>query len=439
MSSISVNKSKVEALKNVLKLIHQGEDIESIKKKFRNLLSQVSPFEIPIIEQELIRDGISVNDILKLCDLHVELFREYLQERSLTGVPEGHPLDLLLRENEEIMKISEALSLYANALKNSSKEGAIDYIRQLRTLLVEAKKIRLHYRKVQMLIFPYLERRGIYAVPRVLWGREDRIIMNLRKLLEKIHRSDEEIVKDKDTIADEILNLSKEIAELVFRENKILYPSIWALFTEGEWAAIKEEADKMGYIVDKKKDWIPNEKPIWPYELASTTISEEQYKKMPPEIRSVIDKGVKPDNYVIKNEEDIDLGTGFLSVEEIKSIFNNLPLDITYANKDDRVKFYTNSRLLRGFVRTKTIIGRKMEYCHPPRLEYLVKKVANDLKEGKRDIAVFWTRLGGRIIRVMIAPVRNEKGEYLGTMEIVEDFTEIIENPEEIKKKILVL
>lgn len=439
MSSMRVDRSKIESLKNILKLIHRGESVESIKSKFRDLLSQVSPFEIPIIEQELIKDGISINDILKLCDLHVELFREYLQERSLSGVPKGHPLDLLLRENEEIMKISEALSLYANALKNDSDRNAIDYIRQLRTLLIEAKKIRLHYRKVQMLIFPYLERRGIFAVPRVLWGREDRIIMNLRRLLEKIHRSDEVVVKEKDAIADEILNLSKEIAELVFRENKILYPTVWALFSEGEWAAVKEVADKMGYIVEKKSDWKPREKPIWPYELSNTVISEEQYSRMPPEIKSIIDKGVKPDNYVIKGSDDIDLDTGFLNVDEIKSIFNSLPLDITYANRDDRIKFYTNSKLLRGFVRTKTIIGRKMEYCHPPRLEYLVKKVASDLKEGKRDIAVFWTKLGNRIIRVMIVPVRNDKGEYLGTMEIVEDFTEVVENPEEIKKKILVL
>ncbi len=439
MSSMRIDRSKIEALKNILKLIHQGENVESIKTRFRDLLSQVSPFEIPIIEQELIKDGISINDILKLCDLHVELFREYLQERSLSGVPEGHPLDLLLKENEEIMKISEALSLYANALKNASDRNAIDYIGQLRTLLIEAKKIRLHYRKVQMLIFPYLERRGIFAVPRVLWGREDRIIMNLRRLLEKIHRSDEVVVKEKDAIADEILNLSKEIAELVFRENKILYPTVWALFSEEEWAAVKEVADKMGYIVEKKSDWKPREKPIWPYELSNTVISEEQYSRMPPEIKSIIDKGVKPDNYVIKGSDDIDLDTGFLNVDEIKSIFNSLPLDITYANRDDRIKFYTNSKLLRGFVRTKTIIGRKMEYCHPPRLEYLVKKVASDLKEGKRDIAVFWTKLGNRIIRVMIVPVRNDKGEYLGTMEIVEDFTEVVENPEEIKKKILVL
>lgn len=107
--------------------------------------------------------------------------------------------------------------------------------------------------------------------------------------------------------------------------------------------------------------------------------------------------------------------------------------------KDNRVKFYTHSKIVKGFVRTKTLIGGKVEYCHPPRLENLVKKTINELEEGKRDVVEFWTRQGGRIIRVLIIAVRNDKDEYLGAMEIVEDLREVTNNPETIMKKIVVL
>lgn len=104
-------KRKIELLKKVLKLIYSGEDVREIKKRFRDILAQTSPFEIPLIEQELIKEGIPVKEILKLCDLHVELFREFLTSRQLTGVPEGHPIDVLMKENEYILKRAEALGL----------------------------------------------------------------------------------------------------------------------------------------------------------------------------------------------------------------------------------------------------------------------------------------------------------------------------------------
>ncbi|MGC8953156.1 MAG: DUF438 domain-containing protein [Desulfurococcus sp.] len=103
-------------MKNLIKQLHQGVDVKELKEKYRYELSQVLPIEIPFIEQELLKEGFRVDDILKLCDLHVELFREVLASRELKDVPRGHPLDLLIRENQEILKWSEALGLYASLL-----------------------------------------------------------------------------------------------------------------------------------------------------------------------------------------------------------------------------------------------------------------------------------------------------------------------------------
>ncbi len=441
--SIHVASEKVELVKKLLKSIQESGDVSELRKRFKDVLTSVTPFEILTIEQQLVRDGVAIADILKLCDLHVELFREYLQPKVLKDVPEGHPLDLFVKENALILKASEALGVYASAL--STAEGVEQmrgHLSELAHVLKELRKVRLHYRKVQMLVFPYLERRGIVAVPRVLWGREDRTLQTLRQVVELVERP--EVVEALDVqqvrdVASRVADLAREFSELVFRENKILFPAIWALFSEGEWAAISKIADEMGWLVEAGGRWTPSVRPVLPYELEVRT-TFEQIEGLSPEFKTLaLSQEVEPDSYTVRSGNDLDLGTGFLSPEEIKELLKTLPLEITYSNADDRVKFFTESMLTKGFVRSPTIVGRKVEYCHPPRLEGFVKKNIELLKTGRVPYKEFWTRSGDRIIRVLIAPVRGEKGEFLGTVEIVEDMTEIINKTEEIKKRIVVL
>ncbi len=426
---------KIQLVKQILKEITMGADPEELKQKYREILRDISPFEIALIEQQLMREGVKPEDILKVCDIHVDMFREYLATQELEGVPEGHPLDLLIRENIEIMKTAEALSLYASAIKNTQSIAEKKrYLGIIFNILDNLKgMIRKHYRKNQMLLFPYLEKRGIDAIPRVLWGREDQVIMEIRKILGEKPGTVEEI----DKLAETLVKISMDVTDIAFRENKILYPTAWTLLGEGEWAAIHELAEEFGYIVSSGKKWVPRSKPVYPYMIAGE-IPVDKFEKLPPEIKKVVGE-IIPDKYRVVRDDDIDLETGFLRREEIISIFKHLPLEITYADNNDRVRFFTMSKLAMGFPRSKTIIGRKIGYCHPPRLEKYVMKNVELLKKQGLTYREFWTRMGGRIIRVLIVGVRNDKGKYMGTLEIVEDMTEIVSNPEEIKEKIMVL
>ena len=426
---------KVELVKSLLKRIHEGADPESLKREFGEVLAKVSPIEIPLIEQQLVREGVPIQEILRMCDLHVALFRDYLVGRELKGMPEGHPLDLLLRENELILKWAEQLGVVANALANASDAEVPPLLQQLKALLSNLRAVRTHYRKVQMLLFPYLERRGIVAVPRVLWGREDQAILRLRALLKRVEG--ELPPEETRAVAREAASLANELAELVFRENKILFPALWALLTEGEWAAVAEEAKKIGYLVKADSEWKPKEEPVLPYQ-SEPRVEEGSLERLPPEFRAVA-AGVEPDRYKLTREGDLDLGTGFLSPEEVKGVFGALPIEVTFADASDRVRFYSDGRLPPAFVRTRTILGRNLLYCHPPRLERLVKETVDALKRGEADYREFWTRIGDRIVRVFISAVRDERGRYLGAVEVVEDFTEVLRNPEEVLKKVVVL
>lgn len=435
---MSTLEERKEALKNVIKLLHSGVTVEELKSKYRDLLSTISPFEIPLIEQELVKEGLSVKEILSLCDLHVSLFRESLVSRELEGVPRGHPVDLLMRENELLMKLAEILGFYAQSLAKVSEEGFETILNSMESLVRDLKtKVRWHYRKNQMLIFPYLERRGITAVPRVLWGREDQVIMKVRELEGLIA---EARGGDGDKLAgvrSKSAEVSQEIMDLVFRENKILYPASWALLSEGEWAAVHEVAKDIGYLVEAEDEWTPEEGPIYPYQVDGV-IKEEQFMMLPAEFRAV-SGSLTPDTYDIKKEGDIELSTGFLRKEEIEGILKSLPLELTFADANDRVRFYSESLFRKGFVRTKTILGRKLQFCHPPRLENYVMLNVNKIKSGEVPYREFWTKLGDSIIRVIVVGVRDGEGRYLGTLEIVEDLTEVLNDPEEVRKRVMVL
>ncbi|MEM1603942.1 MAG: DUF438 domain-containing protein [Zestosphaera sp.] len=432
----NIEERKIELVKSLLKKLHEGVKPEELSREFSEVLKQVSPFEVVLIEQQLIKEGFRVDDILKLCDLHVQLFRKYLISRELKGVPEGHPLDLLLRENELILKWSELLGVYAGATLKTTGEDLVRILNQLAGVVENLRNLRLHYRKIQMLVFPYLEKRGIIAVPRVLWGREDQVLQKVRELKKLVEeaRVKSELVSE---VASKALELSREVSELVFRENKILFPAVWVLLTEGEWAAIGEISEEMGYLVPVTKEWKPSARPVMPYEIVPE-VTKEQVDALPPEFRELALKKLEADTYDVRVGSDIELSTGFLSKKELEGILKSLPLELTYADMNDRVKFFTESKLSRGFVRTKTILGRRLLYCHPPRLEGMVRVNVERLKKGE-EYREYWTKQGDRIIRVLVVAVRSESGEYLGTLEIVEDLTEVVKNPDEVMKKLVVL
>ncbi|MCX8199485.1 MAG: DUF438 domain-containing protein [Sulfolobales archaeon] len=440
-----VHASRVELIKKVLKELHEGRSLEELKEKYSDLLPQISSLEIVMVEQELVKEGIPITDILNLCDLHVELFRKALSTRELSNIPRGHPLDLLIRENELLLKHADALGLYssliASALSRGSINEALNSLSNAVNLLNALRgEIRLHYRKNQMIIFPYLERRGIIAIPRVMWGREDQVIVKARELSRELEEGVKgELIAEKlKTVLNSMQQLAGEITDLVFRENKILYPATWALFSEGEWAAIAEVAREIGYVIEVSEEkWKPSEKPVLPFEV-SESIPPEKIPLLPEEFRAIALLS-KIDSYNVKKPSDLELETGFLTPEEVEGIFRSLPIEVTYADSNNRIRFYSESEISGGFARAKTILGRRLEYCHPPRLEQYVSRVVEQVKKGVEKHRVFWTKLGDRVIRVIVASVKNSEGELLGVLEIVEDLTEVVNNPEEVKKRIVVL
>ena len=123
-------------------------------------------------------------------------------------------------------------------------------------------------------------------------------------------------------------------------------------------------------------------------------------------------------------EGAISFETGTLSKEEIEALFNSLPIDITFVDKEDKVRYFSQSKD-RIFVRTKAVIGRKVEQCHPQKSIHVVSQILEDFKKGSRNVAEFWIHLNNRLIYIRYFPVRDGKGEYLGCLEVTQDISDI--------------
>ncbi len=121
---------------------------------------------------------------------------------------------------------------------------------------------------------------------------------------------------------------------------------------------------------------------------------------------------------------ELEFETGALSPQEIEGIFNTLPVDITFIGKDEDVKFFSKpgSRI---FARPRSVIGRKVQNCHPQKSVHIVNRLIEELKNGKRDVARFWINVGGRLVYIRYFPVRGRDGAYLGTLEVTQDVTDV--------------
>ena len=120
----------------------------------------------------------------------------------------------------------------------------------------------------------------------------------------------------------------------------------------------------------------------------------------------------------------IQLEAGSFSLEELEAAFSTLPVDVTFVDKDDTVRYFNHGKE-RIFVRTKARIGRKVQQCHPPKSVHVVNSILDAFKKGTRNVAEFWLTVKNRLILIRYYAVRDGNGAYLGCLEVTQDITDI--------------
>jgi PAS domain S-box-containing protein len=112
-------------------------------------------------------------------------------------------------------------------------------------------------------------------------------------------------------------------------------------------------------------------------------------------------------------------------LELVDAMLDTLPLDITLLDSEDTVRYFNKEAKERLFARTRAIIGRKVQQCHPEKSVHLVNRILDDFKSGKGDRVEFWIDVQGRKIYIRYFAVRDSAGKYLGCVEATQDITDI--------------
>jgi DUF438 domain-containing protein len=377
-----------EVIKQVIQELHEGKSVEDVKQKFEKAFAGVSATEISEAEQALITEGLPVSEVQRLCDVHSAVFKgsieEIHRETDPVKIP-GHPANVLMLENREIEKIIE------NQIVKHLESKNHDVIDNLSRGFEELSKINIHYSKKENLLFPYMEKYGITAPPKVMWGVDDEIRDELKMI-----QSDLSYGVLNEDLKKGIEDLTNRIKEMIFKEENIMIPMLLDTMTEDEWKKAADDSSEIGHMIDFV--------PIWKLEA--------KYKE------EIKEEAQEPGA--------ITFPTGVLKSDELQYILNTLPLDMTFVGNDDTVKYFSQGKE-RIFPRTKTIIGRNVSNCHPPASVHIVEGIVEDLKAGKKDHEDFWIKMGERFVYIRYFAVRNNAGEFLGVLEVTQDIKPIQE------------
>ena len=391
---INNSKKRKELLKHMILQLHNGEAPDLVRNRLVELLKSIPYDEVVEVEQELISEGLPVEEVLKFCDIHQMVLDGHIDQSGAKFIPEGHPVDTFKKENLELEKvISELEQLFKN-VKQLKDNDVKQWLIKIHTQLNSLMDVDKHYKRKEYLVFPLLEKYEITGPPKVMWGKHDEIRALLKTSLEAVS-SGGTVTPDEIAVMTELVLLPavNAISDMISKEEEILLPMCMDKLTDEDWYSVYQQTNEFGYcLFDPQVDWKP--------------------------------EGMKIGEIAYNTGNNIQLTTGSFNLNELETLFRTLPIDITFVDKDDKVKFFSLGPD-RVFTRNRAIIGRDVRMCHPPSSVHVVEQILSDFKSGKENSAAFWISMGGRFIYIEYFALKDKSGAYLGTIEFNQDLTRL--------------
>lgn len=404
---------RLEELKGLILSLHSGMDLAEAKKRFEQQFGNVSAGEIAQMEQQLIAEGLPAEDIQKLCDVHVGMFRSSLDQQPTPDQQSGHPAQTFREENVELKRRTAGLRLLLEKSELDVKGVGI-----LLTHLMEVEK---HYLRKEHDLFPALEKKGFTGPSQVMWAIHDEIRAELKKAIKAVEESDSEFLRK------QLPETLRKMDDMVYKEEAILLPTSLELLEHEDWATIHRHEDETGFAwIERGSEWNPRIKINLPpskerHDVAARAVEAHggtlpPFKEEPPATETAASTTDLP---------LIDLNVGSMTAEQINLVLLHLPIELSFVDEHDEVRYYSGVAH-KIFPRTPGAIGRKVQNCHPPKSVHLVNKILSEMKAGNRDSAEFWMEdFGGRFVHIRYDAVHDDSGRYRGCLESVQDITRL--------------
>lgn len=382
-----------ELLRSLLLKLHDGDSPDVLRKQLVEALRNIPYHEVVEVEQELINsNALSEAEILEFCDLHTAVLDGSIDLEDAKPVPPGHPVDTFIQENKAIHHEVEKYFELEQQIKIGNKTDIDKLLISIKTVFNNLSDIEKHYLRKEYLLFPYLEKYGITGPPKVMWGKHDETREYLKNAYEALEAPIQTLEELKAVMQLSLTPTINLIEGMIMKEEEILLPMSMDTLKEEDWYKIYRETPEFGFcLYDPQTEWNP--------------------------------EGVKIEKHEYVTGEAIRLSTGAFDFEELEALFTHLPIDITFVDKNDKVRFFSHSPN-RVFSRNRSVIGRDVRMCHPPGSVHIVEQIIEDFRSGKENKALFWmSNFKGRFIYIEYSAVRNKTGEYLGVVEFTQDIT----------------
>jgi DUF438 domain-containing protein len=392
---INNSRYRKDRLKELILGLHSGESPEKVRQELISTLQSIPYGEVVEVEQELISEGLPETEVLKLCDVHGEVLEGHVDQSGAKEIPAGHPVDVFKHENEAILKSVEKTTNHLHSLAKVPDGSFGNFILVLQASFNELMDIDKHYQRKEYLVFPFLEKNEITGPPKVMWGKHDEIREQLKgciALLQEKELSKQDLADALELLYFPVL---KAVSDMVQKEEEILFPMCMDVLSVEDWWNVHKQTLEFGFtLYDPHTDWNPEG-------LHEGSTEEEMAGQV---------------NGAVK------LPSGSFTVNELLAILNTVPVDMTFVDKNDKVKYFTQGAH-RIFPRSRSIINRDVRLCHPPGSVDIVEKIIDDFRSGKESHTPFWIQSKGKFILIEYYALRDETGDYLGTLEVSQDLT----------------
>ena len=403
---------RTEQLKDYLRRLGEGEELENVRADFVREFGDVEASEIMRAEQELLQEGTPLSDVQRLCDVHSALFHGATREEKIANAEKEVEASLGREKAREKMKVEERIksaqstpsaqkdytdkNLRAAQLaeipghplntlvrENEAFTELLAKFRETRdeTLLPAIRDLAVHYAKKGDLLYPLLKvEYGVTGPAEVMWTVDDEIRDELGALARETEHD-----REGNARLDAVLTRAEE---MVYKEQNILFPICAVNFTAEDWQGIDRDA----------RD----------YAVCFGVVPE----KWEDAGRQPVSQSTAPDGEVV-------MPGGHLTVEQLTALLNTIPMEISFVDAEDINRFFNEGPKV--FKRPAAAIDREVYSCHPPKIEPMVRQIIDDFRNNRRDAVPVWMEKGGRTMLVKYMAVRDREGNYVGTVELVQD------------------
>lgn len=399
---LNIDNERVQKMLDIKFRVFRKEITPAEARKLVNeTFGHVTPEEFAYGEQHLLEFGITDEIMAEGMDDILDVFQDVLVERRL-DLPEGHPIRTYADEAAALEKL--LLKMERKLKDRFIKNEWLELYEQL-------GQINTHFSRKQHQLFSALETKGFDRPSKVMWTFDNGV-------RDAIKSAWDLLVSDQDIAFIQAQpNVFFLVRDILKKERDILYPTALKLLTEEEFAAMRSGDDEIGYCLIEKP-------PVFRGGVRTTApqTGRAESDSLIDDLRRVMEKhglgGGATENAVL------DVATGKLTLEQINLIFKHQKVDLSYVDENDIVKFYTDTKH-RVFPRSKGVIGRLVQNCHPRESVYMVEEIIRAFRNGEQDEAEFWLDKGDKFIYIVYNAVRDDQGNFRGVLEMMQDVTHI--------------